>query len=616
MHITHGLLHGHVLQRTPKGANATVTGTVEVTGIVTATISADRKALRGWSAKAVGKAARGGFTAKLSGIPTGGPYTVTLSVGTRQVVVQQVFVGDLWLMAGQSNMEGVGNLVDAPKPHPMVRNFGMDHRWELARDPLHHLPGSPDAVHNGGAQQPLADREKAKRERTKGTGVGVYFGKLMHEHTGVPQGLIATAHGGTSMEQWDPTKQDLGGASLYGSMLSSLRDVAQPVAGVLWYQGCSDTHPAAVSQFSARMQQLVAAVRNDLGQPKVPWIVVQIGRVVGQNGGEREWNAIQELQRLLPKVIPHLDTVPAVDLELDDLIHVSGAAYAPLALRMALVADRLVLGQREAKPAIQPVAVKQLERYAYGPALEVTFANVVGGLHADGLPLGFALVDLDQKPVDLIYKTVLDGERAILHLVNDDRQDLRVMYGAGKNPQCNVTDARGMAVPVFGPLTISGRMPTSPWCVTWDVSPILPGEAIAKLSRPLPAKSGALSRMRFAGNFVNLHQQWSGNSGHVAFYGAIDLAEAMELELRTGYDGPIRIWIGDREIVTDLKATNPSLVDIRRENLTLKKGRHTITVLMALNGGAAWGFFLRFARRKVELATYDTGLIAVPLPLT
>jgi len=616
MHITHGLLHGHVLQRTPKGASATVTGTAEVTGIVTATITASRKTLRGWSSKAVGKASKGSFTAKLTGIPTGGPYTVTLAVGTRQIVVQQVFVGDLWLMAGQSNMEGVGNLADAPKPHPMVRNFGMDHRWELAQDPLHHLPGSPDVVHNGGNQQPLADREKAKRARVKGTGVGVYFGKLMHEHSGVPQGLIATAHGGTSMDQWDPLKQDLGGAALYGSMLSSLRDVAQPVAGVLWYQGCSDTHPTGVSQYAAKMQQLVAAVRRDLGQPKVPWIVVQIGRVVGTIGGEREWNAIQELQRLLPNIITHLDTVPAVDLELDDLIHVSGSAYAPLALRMALVADRLVLGQREALPAIQPVSVSQLSRYPFGPALEVTFANVVGGLHADGLPLGFALVDLDQKPVELIYKTVLDGNRAILQLVNDDRQDLRVMYGAGKNPMCNVTDARGMAVPVFGPMAISGRLPTSPWCMSWDVSPIQPDEAIAKLARPQAAKFGALSRMRFDGNFVNLHPQWAGKSGHVAFFGAIDLAEAMELELRTGYDGPFRLWINNHEFVTDLKGTNPALVDSRRENLSLKKGRHTITVLMALNDGNAWGFYLRFARRKVDPALIGSGAVVVPLPIT
>ena len=616
MHIAHGLLHGHVLQRTPKGATAIVTGTAEITGIVTATITANRTAVRGWSSKAVGKATKGSFTAKLAGIPTGGPYTVTLAVGSRQVVVQQVFVGDLWLMAGQSNMEGVGNIEDAPKPHPLVRNFAMDHRWELARDPLHHLPESPDSVHNNGTQEPLADREKSKRSRTKGTGVGVYFGKLMVERTGVPQGLIATAHGGTSMEQWDPTKQDLGGASLYGSMLSSLRDVAQPLAGVLWYQGCSETHSAAVAQYSARMQQLVAAVRRDLGQPKLPWITVQIGRVVGQMDGQREWNAIQELQRLLPKVIPHLDTVAAIDLELDDLIHVSGAAYATLGLRMALVADRLVLGQRAALPAIQPIAATPLPRHPYAPALEVRFANVVGGLHADGLPQGFSLVDHDQKPVELIYKTVLDGDRVILQLLHDDRQDVRVMYGNGKNPICNITDARGMAVPMFGPLTIQGRLPTSPWCVSWDVSAIQAGEAIAKLPRPQPKKSGPLTRMRFAGNFVDLHQQWAGNSGHVAFFSTIDLAEAMELELRTGYDGPFRLWVNASEVVTDLKGTNPAMVDVRRENLSLKSGRHTITVLMALNQGAAWGFFLRFVRRKVSLDQVAAGHVAVPLPLT
>ena len=609
MLITHGLLHGHVLQRTPTGANATVTGTVAGTGIVTATITANRAPVRGWTAKAVGKAAKGGFTAKLRGIPTGGPYTVTLAVGTRRVVVQQVFVGDLWLMAGQSNMEGVGNMADAPKAHPLVRNFAMDQRWELAQDPLHHLAESPHVVHNSGTQQPLALRAEAKRKRVKGVGVGVFFGTLMHDHTGVPQGLIATAHGGTSMEQWDPAKRDLEGASLYGSMLSSLKAVAQPVAGVLWYQGCSDTQAGAVALYTERMQKLVAAVRQDLGQPKVPWITVQIGRVVGQAENQKEWNSIQEQQRLLPKVIANLDTVVAVDLELDDLIHISSAGFAALALRMALVADRLVLKQPQAKPALQPVSVNYLSKFPYGPALEVRFANVVGGLHAAGLPLGFTLVDAQHRPLDVIYKTVLDGDRVILQLVADDQADPRVMYGLGRNPQCNVTDARGMAVPVFGPLPITGRLPTSPWCLTWDISAIRDGEAIATMPRPLPSKFGALTRQTFTGNFVNLHPQWQGHSGHVAFFTTVDVAETLDVELRTGYDGPFRLWLDSTEVVTDMKGTNPAVIDVLRKKVTLKKGRHTISVLMALNGGMAWGFFLRFAAHK------GTKSLVMPQPL-
>ncbi len=616
MRITSGLLSGHVLQRTATGASVTIRGESTTPGAVTATISAGRKALKGWTSKVVGKAAKGVFNATLSGIPTGGPYTVTLALGTRQVVVQQVFVGDLWLMAGQSNMEGVGNLADAPKPHPLVRNFDMDHRWSQARDPLHHLAESPDTVHNGGIQQVLAEREPSKRARTKGAGVGVWFGIAMHRRTGVPQGLIATAHGGTSMEQWDPAKRDQGGDSLYGSMLSSLAEVGQPIAGVLWYQGCSDTSPEAAPLFTERMKKLVAAVRADQHQPKLPWITVQIARVVGQSGGERDWNSIQEQQRLMPGVIANLETVAAIDLELDDLIHISGKAYATLGERMALAASRLALGDERAVPAIQVASVKEIPNHPYGNALEVVFSNVVGELQSAGLPLGFTLVDREHQKHDLIYKTTLDGNRAILELVNTERNDLRVMYGWGKAPACNLTDSRGMAVPVFGPLAPSNRFPLSRWVRTWDVSPIIAGEDIGKMRQPTARSMGELKRRDWApGFFIDNHATWQHTSGHVAFFSSFTMAEAMELELRTGYDGPFRLWIDGTEVVTDLNGINPAIADIVRKPLKLTKGVHKVTVLMALNGGRAWGFFLRFGRLKTPAMQIETDQVVLPIPL-
>ena len=119
-------------------------------------------------------------------------------------------------------MQRIGNLADAPEPHPLVRNFSMARTWEVARDPQHFLEESPDPVH---ATTPLDPRTavKMKRKAVKGGGVGLPFGKLMHARSGVPQGVIATAHGGTSMAQWDPALSDQGGASLYGSMWLSLR---------------------------------------------------------------------------------------------------------------------------------------------------------------------------------------------------------------------------------------------------------------------------------------------------------------------------------------------------------------------------------------------------------
>nr|MBA3685985.1 sialate O-acetylesterase [Planctomycetota bacterium] len=299
MRIDSGLLPGHVLQRAAKGATAKLVGTATASGRITATIAVAGKTVRGWARRPVGHAAYGAFNVKLAGIPVGGPYTVTLAVGDERAEVRDVWVGDLWLMAGQSNMEGCGDLADAAQPHAQVRAFSMANRWGPAREPLHHLAESPDLVHNGGTQETREQAARGKRARIKGAGVGTRFGNLMQERTGVPQGLIAVAHGGTTMEMWDPARRELGGASLYGSMLATMRAVGQPIAGVLWYQGEGDTSPEAVPHYTRRMQDFVAAVRTDLRQPKLPFVVVQIGRVIGNEGAGPNWNALQEQQRLL-----------------------------------------------------------------------------------------------------------------------------------------------------------------------------------------------------------------------------------------------------------------------------------------------------------------------------
>ena len=57
-------------------------------------------------------------------IPAGGPYQVGGA--------QNVLVGDLWILAGQSNMEGVGDLVDVETPHPLVHSFQSRERWAPA----------------------------------------------------------------------------------------------------------------------------------------------------------------------------------------------------------------------------------------------------------------------------------------------------------------------------------------------------------------------------------------------------------------------------------------------------------------------------------------------------
>ena len=177
---------------------------------------------------AVGSVVRGKFNMKLTAIPVGGPYNLRLESGKESVEIKSFFVGDVWVMAGQSNMQGIGDMTGRAKPHPLIRNFSMRREWRLAEDPLQHLAESPDACHTPAQCSPKED-EKQRREAIKGVGAGIFFAREMVERSGgVPQGLICTAHGGTSMQQWSPDRKRLGGESLYASMLISVRATGQP----------------------------------------------------------------------------------------------------------------------------------------------------------------------------------------------------------------------------------------------------------------------------------------------------------------------------------------------------------------------------------------------------
>src|SRR3954447_4942901 len=144
-----GLVTEQVLQRdSTNKATAKVIGTafgLDGTS-VEARITAGRRVVRNWSA--VGKVENGAWAVDLTAIPMGGPYRIELRAGPTQVAaVDDILVGDLWVLAGQSNMEGVGDLTDVQPSDPKVHSFDLTDNWLIAKEPLHTLVSATDRVH-------------------------------------------------------------------------------------------------------------------------------------------------------------------------------------------------------------------------------------------------------------------------------------------------------------------------------------------------------------------------------------------------------------------------------------------------------------------------------------
>ena len=373
-------------------------------------------------------------------LKAGGPYSV--------VGAEHVFVGDIWILAGQSNMEGCGNLVDIEEPSPFVHSFQSREQWAVAEEPLHWMNESPRPVHRAiwGHPPLTGEPEPRNPDRRHGAGLGLTFAKLRYSSTGVPVGLVPCAHGGTSMAQWDARLRSCGGDSLYGATILRSRAVGGKVAGILWYQGESDTDPVNAPEYTRRMIELIDAFRTDLAQPDLPFYYVQIGRWVSPENPRdvSGWNSVREAQRRLCKTVPNTAMVSSIDLDVDDGVHISAAGHKALGKRLADVASGH-LAPDFAHAQYDAVAGR----------IRVTFDNVRGGLRSAGRPAGFSLRAADGRSLAGIYKAQLEGSKAVLHVEPfPSMHDVNLWYGYGLDPYCNITDAEGAGLPAFGPIAL------------------------------------------------------------------------------------------------------------------------------------------------------------------
>ena len=615
MQITSGLADFMVLQRNDEGVcSATVKGTSRRDGAVLATVSLDHQPFEDFIQKEVGHAVEGTFDATIVGLPVGGPYTIQLSIASATgkwlefCSVENVLVGDVWIMAGQSNMEGCGLLADAAEPHPLVHNFYMTDEWKVAAEPLHTLWDTVDPIHTtlrGGPSGPPVPHER-------GTGLGLHFGRYLVEKTGVPQGLIAAAHGGTTMTQWDPAKKELGGESLYGAMLRRFRKNGSRCAGVIWYQGESDANEQDASVYEARMKTLIASMREDMGNPDLPFVMVQLSRVVNWGPeGACWWNAIQELQRKLGDTIPNVATVPAIDVTLDDSIHVSGRGHGVLGKRVA----QAMLALRG--EGLLPIRYRGAECVKEGGAviLRVSFDHVAGNLQSAGRPSGFSLM----------YGR---NERAYDIQLGDDYVDIyccisspllpsaTLWYGQGVNPACNITDEEGRSLPVLGPIELGAPSQLSDGMLKTRASGWISDEGdFAAIPYPEQAISGLKTCEVRWGQMHRRDLQTEAKPGdYCLFANILQVSEAMEGKMLLGHEGPLKVWIDGTEVYCQPGQELPVYTGKSMIDLQLEPGNHEVVFALGVReNGVAVSMWTGVVRTSGDPAALRKGELSVPV---
>jgi sialate O-acetylesterase len=140
------------------------------------------------------KAEAGRWQVTLKPLPAGGPYTVDIQ-GKNKLQVKNVLMGDVWVAAGQSNMELPLRRVKYQYPDVIPSTKLPDIR-EFNVPVVYHFKGPLEDFKQG--QWKTAEPENLPNF----SAVGFFFTRALHEKYKVPIGLITLPVGGSPAEAW------------------------------------------------------------------------------------------------------------------------------------------------------------------------------------------------------------------------------------------------------------------------------------------------------------------------------------------------------------------------------------------------------------------------------
>jgi sialate O-acetylesterase len=381
---------------------------------------------------------------------------------------------NVWILAGQSNMEGCGSLVNSLPPDDRVWCYYSGGYWDIAKDPLHVLHHSIAPVdlqlrRRDFPEDMTDDEVRAYYDEVckgMGGGLGVSFGKMMADKTGRPVGLVAAAHGGTSLEEWSESRKDEGMHSLYGAMLERVKRAGGTLCGILWYQGESDCEQLGIAEtYLERFNRWIEAARNDLGKPELPVVAVQIGCTTMlslDSEQEKAWDTVRQALYNLPDTVPHTAVTSAIDLGLEDNVHIDTHGLNILGRRMA----RLALGLtgttgHTANPRVE--SVESFEDSTPYALVRIVCSGVTGGWNPERRIAGFNVYDAQGQPIpdNRVYAAFRDPDNPsaiIVKLNRNPENGEYIGYGRGLNPYCNAIDDAEMPLCAFlRPITFPGN---------------------------------------------------------------------------------------------------------------------------------------------------------------
>ncbi len=416
----------------------------------------------------------GEWVAQLKDLKPGGPYSLEVSSIEEKIYVDSLWIGDVWLAMGQSNMEwSLANSNGGVEAAELKTN----QEWPKVYK-FHSKVPMNDVQWDNSALQSIQNLDFFDANWISGTGlkstsgIGYFFGKTLHENLQVPIGIIQIAVGGAPLESflsrtllendnllvdmlrnWEKSdfimpwvrqrveenlrqsfesyqRHPFEPAYLHESIINQIMN--HPIKGVLWYQGESNVHnPMLYERMFKIFIEDIREVQNDL----TPVYMVQLPGIL-----RREWPYFREMQANLASSIPNTHLI--VTLDLGDSLDVHPTNKEAVGKRLAnmALAETYQLKRFPDFPSFSLIEVKDHQ-------IVITFQSTGDLTTTDQQPIrGIELVGLKGKKIQV--EAFASGKTVIIN-VPKGFDTKEIWYCFSPFPSPNLTDDTGLAIPPF-----------------------------------------------------------------------------------------------------------------------------------------------------------------------
>lgn len=306
--------------------------------------------LNGVSASGLADTA-GKWEVVMAAAAAGGPYTMTVVAKSgSSKTFSNVYIGDVWLAAGQSNMEYLlsadvnGSSAIANANYQDIRQFKIPKG--LSKEVSDELPGGSWT---------------AATSTTVGnfSAVAYYFAQAIKPHINVPIGIINASYGGARIEAY-MSEEVLGfdesftvlqpatyyaerqPTQIYNRMIHPIQKF--PIKGILWYQGESNADALEDAKgYGILFKKLIHQYRQEWGLGDIPFIWVQLPNngTPAVESAPMAWDSWPQLRAGQDRALELPNTGEAVTIDVGGTdIHPNNKK--PVGNRLALVARNLV----------------------------------------------------------------------------------------------------------------------------------------------------------------------------------------------------------------------------------------------------------------------------------